>query len=140
MPTSTCFFIVVWRLAMSTSAIEMPFQQDEEHSRKKGSTHSSLELAPSPFGPTMRSGERMTLSSSSVPDWLPRKPRPSHIAGSALTSLLKASQQVRSEKLPAKSGLVVCRMYQSAKPPEVVQEAFLRTRYPPSTFSAPEEI
>src|SRR5215475_14496184 len=115
----------------------MPFKHAEEQSRKNGSTHSSLELAPSLFGPTMRSGPRTTLSSSSVPDWLPRRPRPSHFEGSALTSLLKASQQVRSEKLPAKSGLVVCRIYQSAKPPEVVQEAFLRTRYPPSTFSAP---
>src|SRR5262245_3301579 len=127
MPTSTCFFMVVWRLAMSMSPIAIPFQQAEEHSRKKGSTHSSFELAPSPFGPTMRSGVSTTLSSSSVPDWLPRRPRPSHFDGSALTSLLKASQQVRSAKLPAKSGLVVCRMYQSAKPPEVVQDAFLRT-------------
>src|SRR5215813_6837014 len=128
MPTSTCFFIVVWRLAMSSRPSAMPFQQAEEQSRKKGSTHSSLEAAPSPLGPTMRSGPTTTLSTSSVPDWLPRSPSPSHFEGSALTSLLKASQQVRSEKLPAKSGLVVCRMYQSAKPPEVVQEAFLRTR------------
>src|SRR5882672_4326012 len=128
MPTSTCFFMVVWRLVMSIRPSEMPFQQAEEHSRKNGSTHSSFELAPSPLGPTMRSGERMTLSSSSVPDWLPRRPRPSHFEGSALTSLRRASQQVRSAKLPANSGLVVCRMYQSAKPPEVVQDAFLRTR------------
>src|SRR5262249_36380497 len=127
MPTSTCVFIVLWRLAMWRRAVEMPFQQAEEQSREEGSTPSALELAPSPFGPTMRSGVIMTLSSSSVPDWLPRRPRPSHFEGSAFTSLLKASQQVRSAKLPAKSGLVVCRMYQSAKPPEVVQDAFLRT-------------
>ena len=42
--------MVVWRLAMSIKPSEMPFQQAEEHSRKKGSTDSSLELAPSPFG------------------------------------------------------------------------------------------
>src|SRR6266481_9377207 len=117
MPTSACFFIVVWRLAMSITPSEMPFQQEDEQSRKKGSTHSSLELAPSPLGPTRRSVGTITLSTSSVPDWLPRRPRPSHFEGSALTSLRRASQQVRSAKLPANSGLVVCRMYQSAKPP-----------------------
>ena len=81
----------------------------------------------------------MTLSSSRVPDWLPRRPRPSHFEGSAFTSLRRASQQVRSAKLPPKSGLVVCRMYQSAKPPEVVHDAFLVTCQPPSTFLALEE-
>jgi len=31
--------MVVWRLAMSMRPREMPFQQDEEQRRKKGSTH-----------------------------------------------------------------------------------------------------
>ena len=75
----------------------MPFQQADEQSRKKGSTHSSFEAAPSPLGPTMRSGPTTTLSTSSVPDWLPRSPSPSHFDGSALTSLPMISQQVRSE-------------------------------------------
>ena len=41
--------------------------------------------------------------------------------------------------MPPKSGLVVWTMYQSAKPPEVVQDAFLVTCQPPSTFLALEE-
>src|SRR5690349_1377198 len=96
MPTSACFFIVVCRLAMSSTPSEMPFQQEEEQSRKKGSTHSSLELAPSPFGPTSRSAGTTTLSTSNVPDWLPRSPNPSHFEGSALTSLFMINQQERS--------------------------------------------
>jgi len=56
----------------------------------------TFDFEPSPLGPTMRSAFISTLSSSSVPDWLPRKPRPSHFEGSALTSLFSASQQVRS--------------------------------------------
>ena len=80
---------------MSIMAMEMPFQQAEESSRKKGSTISSLEAAPSPTAPTRRSAGS-TRSTCTGPDWLPRRPRPSQLVGSASTSSPSTRKQERS--------------------------------------------
>ena len=49
MPTSTCRFFVVWRLAMSIAPSAIPFQTEDEPSRNHGSTDSSFDAAPSPI-------------------------------------------------------------------------------------------
>jgi hypothetical protein len=97
MPTSLCTLRVVWFLVMSMAARQMPFQQAEEHTRKKGSTTSSLDLAPSPTGPTSASGAISTPSTEIGPDWLPRMPRPSQLAGSAWIWSLVTRKQDRLE-------------------------------------------
>jgi hypothetical protein len=90
-------FLVVCALAMSIRPRLIPFQHEEEQSRKNGSTHSSLEEAPSPTGPTSRSSGT-TLSLTSIgPDWLPRSPSPSQFAGSELTSSPMIRKQERLE-------------------------------------------
>src|SRR5438105_12470318 len=96
MPTSLCVWPVVFFSAISIRAIEMPFQQADEQRRKNGSTHSSLDEAPSPLGPTMRS-LGMVKSTSIGPDWLPLRQRPSQLDGSAFTSLPMMRKQERSE-------------------------------------------
>ena len=39
---------------VNRARVAMPFQQDDEQSKKKGSTISSFDMTPSPTGPTMR--------------------------------------------------------------------------------------
>ena len=64
----------------------MPFHTDEEPTRNQGSTASSLEAAPSPTGPTMRSPSISTSGTSIGPDWLPRRPSASQEDGFAFAS------------------------------------------------------
>ena len=97
MPTSLCFLRVVWRMAMSIAPSEMPFQVPDEPHRKYGSTDSSFELAPSPIGPTSWSSGTNFQSSSSVPDWLPRRPIASHSCGLASISSLSTTNTDRFE-------------------------------------------
>ena len=96
MPTSTCFLRVVWRLAMSIAPSVIPFQTDEEPIRNHGSTASSLELAPSPSGPTTWSAGISTPSTWIGPDWLPRSPRASQSEGWASTASPSITNTERS--------------------------------------------
>jgi hypothetical protein len=66
---------------MSIAPIASPFHTDEDPTRNHGSTASSLEAAPSPTGPTMRSPSIWTSGTSMGPDWLPRRPSASQEEG-----------------------------------------------------------
>ena len=81
---------------MSIAPIAMPFHTDEEPTRNQGSTASSLEAAPSPTGPTMRSPSISTSGTSIGPDWLPRRPSASQEDGLAFASSPSMTKTERS--------------------------------------------
>ena len=96
MPTSTCFLRVVWRFAMSIAPSASPFHTDDEPMRNHGSTASSLDVAPSPSGPTICVPGISTSLNAIAPDWFPRRPRASHSEGCASQCSLSITKTERS--------------------------------------------
>src|SRR4028119_1542317 len=68
---------------MSIAPSAIPFQTDEDPIRNQGSTASSLDVAPSPSGPTIWSPGISTPSTWIGPGSLPRRPRAAPRAAAA---------------------------------------------------------